>query len=152
MNSGRAGYKENEIIANFFAPALPPSVNKLFATNRKTGRRFKLTQAVNELDTVAAYAPAVSLRPGWYHIKFVCFIDLYYKNGGVRKWDADNRCKALVDILMKRWGLDDSYILRFSAGKAQKNTKWGEGIGVTLKYLKELQPSTQQCDKDEKRC
>lgn len=138
MSSKEIKYKKGDEVAKFFAPLLPPTVNKLFATNRKTGRRFKLTQAVNDLDTIAVYSPAITLRPAWYHIKVVCFIDLYYKNGRVRKFDADNRGKAAVDTLMKRWGLDDSYILRFSLGKEQIKPKWGEGVGVTLTYIKEL--------------
>lgn len=140
MSTNPTKYKPGDIVTKFYAPGLPPSVNAIYNRRKRGGSFFKQKEAVNALDCVAIYAPAMTLRKAWYHLKFTCLIDLYHGNGTVKKWDADNRAKPLIDSLMRRWSLDDRYLMGCSPNKGQKESGTEDGIKVILRYVGELNP------------
>lgn len=89
--------KHLQLLLRLELKGLPPTVNHLYRTSRKTGRRYKTSIGKLYQDYVTlmlstlwgsrpAYTGAIELR-----IKLI--------SSDRRKWDIDNRVKALQDCL-----------------------------------------------------
>ena len=78
---------------------LPPSANNLFATDKKTGRRFPVPE-YKAWRTEAGYKIKQSMRVhGWAEI----FIHVPASMRG----DIDNRIKPILDLMVEHGCIDD---------------------------------------------
>ena len=93
-------------------PFLPVSTNAAYATNFKTGRRFKTKAYAEFIENIGIYLPREKIE-GEVEIEMNFYYSLYYKNGNRRKIDPNNFEKTLTDALVK-FGLfeDDCWIRR----------------------------------------
>lgn len=83
---------------------VPPSANGLFATNRRTGARFKTRDYKNWL--MFSQAEVMMQRPG-RHVRRVD-ISIRLPESRFRKnSDGDNRAKACLDLLVKQGVIAD---------------------------------------------
>jgi Holliday junction resolvase RusA-like endonuclease len=129
---------------------LPVSLNSSYATNFKTGRRFKskklsdfkkdFTQnaSVNvwsrEFETKATilnFVKEIQEKPLVLTIQMYMLKDkLYTKKGTIKKMDVDNKIKCVQDAVCKMLGIDDSQIFRVVAEK--RITKSNEKTIINL--------------------
>lgn len=105
-------------------PFLPPSTNSLFAT--VMGRRVKSRG-------YRAFEQAMRLMPiqgrlwapnnGCYEVQVELHGSWWFKNGKVRRKDADNGLKSLLDCVCRRAGFDDCQIFRLTVTKEESITE-----------------------------
>lgn len=97
--------KHLQLLLSLELKGLPPTVNHLYRTSSKTGRRYKTSMGKLYQDYVTlmlstqwgsrpAYTGAIELR-----IKLI--------SSDRRKWDIDNRVKALQDCLERSGIIED---------------------------------------------
>ena len=114
---------------------LPPSVNRMYRTG-KSGTRYKRSEVSNWQEETAE-----KIREAWnkgsYTGKVKVHIEFTVK--GNRRWDIDNRLKALLDCLELGGVIeDDSQIWGIEAYKRR-----GENDGVEI----EMKEYTELCKK-----
>ena len=111
------------VITRIEIQALPPSVNAMYATNTKTGRRFKtkISMAFDQIASFMTYSGPKLLPNIPYRAELDFYGDWHCKDGSIRKKDLDNLGKQVLDVLVKfslEW--DDSQIIELRMRKVNK--------------------------------
>lgn len=93
------------------------SVNHLYPTNQKTGRRFTSQKGIAFKTRAHRVFTQQLQRAGYtkpdgetfWAVTIMLFTDCFYKNGNVRKMDASNKIKVLEDAVAEALGIDDRF-------------------------------------------
>jgi len=107
---------------NFIIPGRPLSGNTLYKVAR--GGHIYLTPEAKRYKDEAkpfvldAYTPK-TYRGGVLTLRLDVVDDWYYKNGEVRRIDADNLIKLVQDAVFQHLDLDDSLVFEASVRKVQ---------------------------------
>lgn len=83
---------------------LPPTVNHLYRTSRN-GVRYKTTQGREWQNVTAAIMVAVKTNPKPYGGDVA--LEIVFRTADRRRWDLDNRVKALQDCLAMAGVIED---------------------------------------------
>lgn len=96
-----------------FTLPLPPSVNTMYAHDKKTGRRFK-TKVLKEWIDEAKYS--IKAPQHCFNSEIEVFYSFFFQNN--RKRDVENYVKALSDFLVSSYVIkDDSLIVKMTLHK-----------------------------------
>lgn len=105
---------------------LPPSVNTIHSTNKKTGGRMAskvlaeykraVMAAGSDLARLSYIYHRDPLPPGQvYRLTLNCYFETDHQ---IRASDADGRIKAAQDVIMQALGVDDKWIYSVTVNKA----------------------------------
>lgn len=99
---------------------LPISINKAYATNFKTRRRFKTKEYAEFEKKIkhADYFELFEITPKTkLEVNIYLIANWFTKSGKIRVIDAANYEKTLIDCISKHLGFDDSQIFKLSIHK-----------------------------------
>lgn len=90
---------------------LPPSINHMYRPGSKPGARYKTDEAKAwEQEAAWRFAMTAGEKLPARRLKAPLFFEAWFYFPDHRRRDADNRCKALQDLLARAIGFDDSDI------------------------------------------
>lgn len=114
-------------------PMLPVSLNKAYATNFRTKRRFKTKDYMNFESVCGLIAPKRhNIKPGsMLSVNINLYGNWFTKSGSIRKVDAANFEKTLIDSIFTHLKLNDENIFELTIMKIQ-------GDEETHLYIKEI--------------
>lgn len=106
----------------FEIPGIAPSVNKAYATNWKTKRRFATKDLSDWYLLVARHISCIAPK-GRLSVEYEFHKSWYTQNGSIRKADCDNLLKCSNDAVFKALGIDDSLVWSLSCKKVDALTE-----------------------------
>lgn len=120
-----------------FTLPLPPSVNKCYATDFRSKRRFKTkayTAWENEALKALEEGKTIYRITGdeWLKVTYTFYTPLFYKNGNKQKVDVANFEKALSDFLSHtiEGFKDENILIMFLEKKAGFDT-----VAITIEEI-----------------
>jgi Holliday junction resolvase RusA-like endonuclease len=116
-------------------PLLPPSMNHLYPTNWRTGRRV-LSAAGKAWHQDVAYSCLVAGIHTFERRKTPLSIELRFVGATYRR-DLDNMCKPTIDALSAALGFDDRWIVALSAARVAPEHKGQVETRVILRVVQE---------------
>lgn len=136
---------DQPVLIRFERIPFPPSDNQIYANNFKNGRgRFKSKEmtcfeklfgiwVLQNKEILEYVGPTVREYSALgLHIMLICDkTRVYCKDGSVKRFDAQNRCKALIDQLCLALGIDDRMIFKLEVEKIEAKDSL-EGVMVDL--------------------
>ena len=118
----------------FEIDALPVSVNKAVRHSRKGSYKSQEFKDWVELVFLTQKEQTI-LNSEWYGVEVLLYFPLYYKNGNIRRKDADDMLKYAIDTTLLRLidedgdNIDDSRIIE---GHFEKFDNENESCAITF--------------------
>jgi len=109
----------------FEIPLLPESVNRAYTIDIRRKTLVMTRRAWKKKSDMHIFIPRIEIKEGQLlKLEYEYHADWFFKNGSLRRRDAQNFDKMLLDVICEKQGVDDSIIIEWRGRKVQDSTEF----------------------------